>query len=376
MLAAKRMCWIAAAFFLAAHVQAQNWDEVQLIQHSTYQAVNADGTSAYALGFPTRLRGVILNNPEDWLDPTADYTPEYVPWYMGGEWEIFVQASDDPNETYDDGDFGGTACWMGQNYGNLGFIQDPERNYTNEEWEAELERLNYPEGPGSDPIRAGDLIEVRARGGLNYQGKMNVNEQHNNDPAFDFEIVLLERGHGLPEPEPIMLSDLLVDTGEDYEFIWDPTRATGGEHYQSTRILIKSVQLLDPNDWGSDTDLVLIDSTGRTLDVHLGRNPSFDEINPPTATFNLVCFLNQASMSGIGGYYALVMHAADFVCGDADCDGVCDFADINPFVQALTDPDQYAVEHPGCMPDLNGDFVVDFADINPFVQALLTGVCP
>jgi hypothetical protein len=29
-----------------------------------------------------------------------------------------------------------------------------------------------------DPLRAGDLVEIRARGGLSYAGKMNVNEQH------------------------------------------------------------------------------------------------------------------------------------------------------------------------------------------------------
>ncbi len=56
------------------------------------------------------------------------------------------------------------------------------------------------------------------------------------------------------------------------------------------------------------------------------------------------------------------------LAGDMNCDGVVDFADIDPFVAILT----------GALPcnfynaDVNGDGVVDFGDINPFV-ALLAG---
>jgi hypothetical protein len=61
--------------------------------------------------------------------------------------------------------------------------------------------------------------------------------------------------------------------------------------------------------------------------------------------------------------------------GDVNCDGAVDFADINPFVLALSDPDQYAATFPYCIwqnADCNGDQRVDFADINAFV-ALLSG---
>jgi hypothetical protein len=61
--------------------------------------------------------------------------------------------------------------------------------------------------------------------------------------------------------------------------------------------------------------------------------------------------------------------------GDLNCDGVTDFADINPFVLRLSNPTEYFNAYPGC-PILNGDIntdgSVDFGDINPFV-ALLTG---
>ena len=61
--------------------------------------------------------------------------------------------------------------------------------------------------------------------------------------------------------------------------------------------------------------------------------------------------------------------------GDMNCDGLVNFGDIDPFVLALTDPAQYAVDYPDCdagNADINGDGLVNFGDIDPFV-ALLTG---
>jgi hypothetical protein len=64
--------------------------------------------------------------------------------------------------------------------------------------------------------------------------------------------------------------------------------------------------------------------------------------------------------------------------GDANCDGVIDAFDIDPFVLALTnlpawqaqycDGDIYTV-------DINGDTKVDAFDIDPFVECLTVG-CP
>ncbi|MEW6249900.1 MAG: hypothetical protein AB1716_04580 [Planctomycetota bacterium] len=63
-----------------------------------------------------------------------------------------------------------------------------------------------------------------------------------------------------------------------------------------------------------------------------------------------------------------------FRVGDLNCDGQVNFADINPFVLALSDPAGYAAAYPHCNilnGDCNADGHVDFDDINPFV-ALLT----
>ena len=54
-------------------------------------------------------------------------------------------------------------------------------------------------------------------------------------------------------------------------------------------------------------------------------------------------------------------------------DGAVNFADINPFVQALTDSAGYAATYPNCdiqLADVNDDGAVDFGDINPFVALL------
>ena len=346
-------------------VRAEPWETVDFVRHSDYQSVNANGTSAYAGGFPARLRGVVLNDTEDWLNPTAAYDPGVHLWQLGGEAEIFVQAIDLPGDTWDDGDFGGTACWMGQNYGNHVIRQDPQFNYTDAEWYAELDRLGWwrPESGVSPLVRAGALIEIRARAGLNYAGKMNVNEQHDNDPIRDFDIVLLEEAYGLPEPAPVTLSVLKDDSDVA---IFDPTRASGGERYQSTRVEIQNVRLADAADWGSNSDLVLTDASGRTLAIHLGLNDSFATTTAPEGYCNVIGILDQKSPSGTAGYRLLAMHADDFTfvggTGDVNGDGEVNGLDVDPFVAVLL-AGSYTLHA-----DTNGDGAVNGLDVDRFVD--------
>ena len=61
--------------------------------------------------------------------------------------------------------------------------------------------------------------------------------------------------------------------------------------------------------------------------------------------------------------------------GDMNCDGIVNFADISPFIVALSGQAGYQAAYPNCNwynADCSGDGVVNFADINPFV-ALLSG---
>lgn len=372
--------------WLATTAVAEDWGSVALVPHAEYQAVDSTGGTTYTGGFPVRLRGIVLNDAADWLDPTPAYDPDVNLWEMGGEWEIFVQAWDDPNETYDDGDFGGTSCWLGQNYGNHIMHQDPSFNYTDEEWLAEWTRVNYPDGVEAPPLAPGDLIEVRARAGLFYNGKMNVNEQHNIDPAFDFDIVRLQIGFGLPAAPELTLADLKDPNDTP---IFDQTRQTGGERYQSTRLTLQDVALETPADWNRDTDVVIVDGTGRSLILHIGRNESFDRVFIPTGTFAVTGVLNQEAEGyppdSRTGYYLIAMTASDFdpplqVCGDVNCSGATDFFDIDPFVEALTlDEAGWQAKYPDCPwlnADLSGDGTVNFFDIDPFVVTLSTGACP
>jgi len=377
--------FVAAGIVLTASVAlAQDWNAVACVRHSTYQGVNADGTSAYAGGFPIRMVGVVLNNTEDWLDPTPAYTETYVPFAMGGEAEFYVQSLWEPTlptlgvEYYDSADFGGTACWMGQNYGNLPFRGDPAFSYTDAEWTAELGRLNLLGGDGvAEPIRAGDLVEIRARAGLHYKGKMNVNEQHSKDTANDFEVVRLVADYGLPAPTPLVLGDL-KDPGD--AFIFDSTRQTGGERHQSTLVELRDVWVAAPADWAGDSDITATDGT-RTLTVHLGLDPGFDgtELFAPGEQFNATGILDQSSTDGVygtDGYRLLVMKAADIVPagipGDTDGDGDVDLDDLfavrNNFGTASG-----AVLANG---DTNGDGDVDLDDLFVVRNNFGTGLAP
>jgi len=70
-----------------------------------------------------------------------------------------------------------------------------------------------------------------------------------------------------------------------------------------------------------------------------------------------------------------VVAGPEYPLGDMNCDQSVTFADINPFVLALTNPETYAAQYPTC-PILNGDINQDgalgFSDINPFVMLLAT----
>lgn len=305
-----------AALHIANLGQSQDWGTVPYVEHSGYQAVNGSGSSVYDGTFPVRFVGVVLNNTEDWLDPTAGYTATYQPFNLGGQSEFYIQAVNLDSTAWDPfplsafDDFGGTAVWIGQNYGNLPFLADPIDNYTDLEWAAELGRLNLYGGDGvTNPIRAGDLVEVRARGGLNFGGKMNVNEQHSKLTIKDYEIVTLVEGFGLPAATKISLSDV-KDSGDD--FIFDATRLTGGEHYQGSLVEIENVWITSAATWTANSSLTVTDGT-RSFTVQLGRNGSFDgtELFAAGDPFNVVGIFDQNSPSDLTGGYKLLAMSSD-----------------------------------------------------------------
>lgn len=65
--------------------------------------------------------------------------------------------------------------------------------------------------------------------------------------------------------------------------------------------------------------------------------------------------------------------------GDLNCDGLVNNFDIDPFVMAIGDIDEYFASFPGCRPanaDVNGDGCVNNFDIDPFVVCVSHGGCP
>jgi len=284
----RRLAPAAAALLLAgAAAQAES--------HLNLQAVNADGTSAWTASFPFTLRGVLLCNPDEMLD----FTPNLLPWNdganayrLGAEWQLTFQA-------VGEGDRGGTTCWMGQGYGNMPWLHDTSLSYPNEAWAAEVLRLSYD--PATlRPFRAGDLIEVTARQSLFYGGKRNINEGHDIDPAYNFDLKLITANFGLPAPEVITLADVMQPGGvaEDRATwlpIFDATRATGGEHWQGMRVRVNDLTLVTTsgwnpaNAWGARLSTAT-DGNNRFLSL---RHPRYSLGAAPTAQFDAIGIFTQ-----------------------------------------------------------------------------------
>ncbi len=252
------------------------------VLHKDLQAVTSTGTSAWVESFPFTMRGVILNDPEEMLDPT--YDPDAtVSNLVGGQYQVFFQA-------VDSGDRGGTTLWMAQNYNAMGgWI--PAGNDYGAEWTNEMSRIGID--TNGRAFRKGDLIEVTARKTLFYNGKRNINENHRITASNDFDVVLVKANVGLPQAEAVKLSDLV---NADGSAIFDAARATGGEHWQGMRVRLDGLRLTTTNGWGktnwSDRICMATDGAGRNFPL---RMPLTD-LGEPKATsiyFSAVGILNQ-----------------------------------------------------------------------------------
>ena len=313
-----------------------DWEALDYTPIHMMQAVHTDGSPAWSV--PTvppdheqayKLRGVVLNNPADMLDGTPDWAPEGPLWYMGGQWQVFVEAVSLPEDPLNHpelvGDFGGAAMWIGQDYGNhIWHFPDPDYCQTDAEWLGELQRLDYPVDvntglPVEEPLRVGDLVEIRARGGLYYRGKCNVNEQHDVSPALDFDMVILQRDLAVT-PAPIHLSD--VKDAADLD-LFDPTRASGGECYQGRYVRLVDVSITGDSDWGTGGAIMVTDREGRTLPVRLGIHPCWDTSSPPVGRFDLLGVFDQDATdiwTSTDGYQMWALALRDFHL-DADLNG-------------------------------------------------------
>jgi len=312
------------ALWLVAVTQAA--PTVAEVTHSEFQAVNASGEQAYNATDKVILEGILLHNPADMLDPTPDDTVTQL-YNISGQWQIFFQGQGD--------DHAGTAVWMGQLYSNLPWVA-LDGGYTNEEFVAELSRLNAAQFSPGDRIRVTGYY-------LSYSGKTNVNEQHNKHPDHDFTIELMQRGVGLPRPEVVTLDDLKDNNDE---FIFDPARQTGCEYYQARLIKIEEVSFLEANAWGPGANLMITDGV-KTFPVKLGRgNGIYAGSNNLTEPFDIIGIMDQESANLIDGYRLYVMdydgngsvlasreHRRADKPGDLNLDGIVDYDDFDQFLE-------------------------------------------
>ncbi|MFW6132280.1 MAG: PEP-CTERM sorting domain-containing protein [Planctomycetota bacterium] len=273
--------------------------------HWDLQAVDENGAASNELvGSETQVmvEGVVLNNPEDMLNGTADAPGEF----MGGQWQIFIQG--------EGGDHAGTACWMGQYYGKLFGNTHPDDSYSPEAWNAEMTRLNEIDLVGESDtghlLRMGDRVRVTGyamfRPG---HGKTNINERHSTSNAMDFTVEWLGDNAGPLSPEPITLEDLQADAnsaGYDPNYpMFDASRTTGAEYYQGALVRIRDVRF-SGGTWGPDETLTLTEGT-RSLDCRLGISDDF--LQPKVlddAGFDVIGILDQES-GNKEGYRVWVM---------------------------------------------------------------------
>ncbi len=346
---------VGIAFGASAGVASgQDWENLPFTEHATFQTVNPDGSPAYSGGFPLRLRGVLLNDPGSVYDNTPNFISVNWPqtaFQFGAIQQVYFQA-------VDPGDVGGTAMFLAQSLGNHPANQDDLFSYTNVEWLAELERVNRDPDTGH-VFAAGDLVEVRARIGLHFSGKFNVNEAHDNAPQNDFDVILIEAGVGRPAAQAIRLADIKAEDDTDR---FDPTRATGGERYQSQWVTLRKVQVLDPENWGAEQQVVLSDGT-RTLPLLLGTAPVFDSEPAPLGWTTITGIIDQEAspspFGGTNGYRLIATALTDFVGGtgcpaDVNGDGQTDEGDVALLASAWGSADADA--------DLNEDGTVDLGD--------------
>jgi hypothetical protein len=316
-----RIMALAAIMTLAFGVAAKGDDPtVAEVTHWDLQAVNFNGVGTYSATDKVIITGIVLNNPEEILDPAPGPTD------IGGQWQIYIQGEND--------DHAGTAVYMGQNYDFVGGTG----SYSDEQMLSELCLVNHDPNTGYT-FAAGDRIRITGWYKF-YKGKLNVNEKHQTDPFYDLAVELVAPAVGLPQPETISLD--LVKDGSD-QYIFDQTRLTGCEYYQARLVRVDDVNIIDPENWIPDGTVIIRDKNGLTFPVKLGIGAGFTRYPCPTGQISVIAIFDQEA----SGYT---------ICKDGYRLWVPNY-DGNGLV--LTDRGHNRGNLPG---DINTDYIVDFYD--------------
>ncbi len=315
-IAALAACWLGTALYA---------DTVPEFSHSFLQANDADGVPLYDADGKVSVTGIILNNPEHMLDPTAG------PAGIGGQWQIFVQSAE-PNDT------AATAVWMGQNYSSVFHMFG---DYDDEKFARQLCDMNFDPATGYR-FNAGDKVKITGYYKA-YGGKLNINESHQVDDAYDVVIDLLEPAHGLPQPEVITLDSVKTGFGHTDFAFYGADRTRGCERYQSRLVRVNNVTIVDPENWRPNSFIRIEDAAGYTFDVKLGIGSGFSIFDAPTGPIDVIGIFNQEAPGCSICDYGYMIWVTNY--------------DGNGLV--LTDRGQQRGNLPG---DVNFDAKVDLAD--------------
>lgn len=135
------------------------------------------------------------------------------------------------------------------------------------------------------PVEAGD--RVRVEGFLaNHNGKVFINDRHSAAPDIRFTVTIVEKGVGLPEPSVIPAISAC-----NY---FDPTRAGGGERYQTQWCRLNDVELVG-GAWASGEELTISDGSGE-LTMLLSSEGDFDRYPAPTGSFDVIGIFDQEDL--------------------------------------------------------------------------------
>jgi len=150
----------------------------------------------------------------------------------------------------------------------------------------------------------------------------------------------------------------------EHELLWEYVKDGSGS-YGSDTVWIDDVELVaDITNW---TDVVALTPPGTMQVAWIPSTPS------SACKVRVRSYVNGEYGAWDESDATFTVSAAGWPLGDMNCDNQVNFADINPFVLALTNPAGYAAAYPDCNitnGDVNQDGQVNFADINPFVRLL------
>jgi len=224
----------------------------------------------------------------------------------------------------------------------------------------------YPSWPVYPVVYAGQ--RVRVEGWVaNHNGKVFINDRHS--AALAFDVTGLDFV-GMPEP-------LLIPAIEDCNY-FDPSRAGGGELYQTRWCRINDVQIVSGT-WGNNETLIIDDGTGQ-LQMKLSRMGDFDYSEVPSGSFDVVGVFDQEDPDPPyhDNYRIWVKRFSDIMycgqygyhVGDINEDCVVNWQDFALFAE------QWLQTGPDLAGDFNFDQVVNWQDFTLFAENWLKNSDP